>query len=278
MSAMLTTNCVLLRLQELSVWRKQASVTVKEEFEERYLALDLEQSLPRGIDEWMNKTRESLRGAIECFTFLTALQERLNKRNEAISADLMRFSLSINTYCEQETSEYDNLGKENGPALIHGLKAVSKYHTRSQQAVEDECRDTEEILLEDLKRHRDILNAANEMFIRHTKYSGDSIPALERRIASNKAKLSSLETKLDAKDGDKVKLTTAIENDMTSITKFESRKVFIRECVWHELQYFESQQVQISKLVNNLASSRLKFAKHRAELASALVTEVEHMP
>lgn len=226
----------------------------------------------------MAKTQSSLKCAIECFTYLTALQERLTKRHEAISTDLMRFSLSINTFCEQESGDYDNLGKENGPAMINGLKAVSKYHTRSQQVTEDECRDTEDGLLEDLKRHRDTLNAMNEMFLRYQKYSGDNIPALERKIAINKGKLSSLEAKPDANDSDKAKLTTAIESDMNSITKFESRKVFIRECVWHELQYFESQQVQISRLVNNMANSRLRFARKYVETASALVTDVEGMP
>lgn len=260
------------------MWRKQASLTVKEEFDDRYLAVDLEQSLPQGIFEWMSKTQRSLKNAIESFASLTTLQERLIKRQEAISADLLRYSLSINTFCEQEGSDCDILGKENGPGIINGMKAMSKHHTRAQQIIENECRHTENVLLEDLKRHRDNLFAMNELFVRHHKYSGDSIPALEKRIATNKSRLVVLDGKVDAKESDKAKLTSSIEQDMNSITKFESRKVFIRECVWHELQYFESQQVHISKLINDMAISRLEYSKKHTDIASALVSEVEGMP
>ncbi|CCG81644.1 Sorting nexin Mvp1 [Taphrina deformans PYCC 5710] len=263
---------------ELAVWRKQASVTIKEEFEDRYLSPDLEGSLPQGIDEWMSRTISSLKGAIDTFNSLTSLQERLIRRQEATSTDLLRFSLSINTLCEQEQEDYVIFSKENGPGIVHGLKAVSKHHSKSHQLIENECRKAEDTLLEDLKRHRDTLIALSELFVRHSKYSGDNIPAIEKRISATQNKLISLNAKLDAKEADKNKLTSNIENDKVSIQKLENRKIFIRECVWHELQYFAAQQVHMSRLVNDMAAARYQFAKKHADIAAAFVGDVEGMP
>lgn len=226
----------------------------------------------------MSKTHFALKGAIESFTSWTALQERVIKRREATSTDLLRYSLSLSTFCEQEGVNCDILGKENGPGIINGLRAVSKYHTNTQQLLELECRQQENTLLEDLKRHRDCLVAMFELFARHAKYSGDNVPALEKRIASSKNKLTTLENKPDAKDSDKVKLTTSISEDQNNIVKLMSRRIFTRECVWHELQFFESQQVHISRILNDMAASHVDFAKKHVDVSIALVGDVESMP
>lgn len=260
------------------MWRKQAAVTIKEEFDDRYLSPDLEGSLPQGIDEWMNKTLQGLAGAVESFGKLTSLQERLIKRQEATSTDLLRFSLCVNTFCEQEHNSYEVLGKENGPGIINGMRAVSKHHSDTQRLMEGECRRAEDDVLEDLKRHRDTLNAMTELFVRHARYSGDNIPVLEKRIASSQNKLSALRAKPDSKDADKVKLQTSIDSDKATILKLENRKVFMRECVWHELQYFSAQQVHISKLINDMATLRLEYAKKHVEVAAAFAGDVEGMP
>lgn len=195
-----------------------------------------------------------------------------------MSTDLLRFSLSINTFCEQENGNCDILGKENGPGLINGLRAVSKHHTSVQRLTEIECRHLEDTSLEDFKRHRDTLDAMNELFVRHSKYSGDNIPSLEKRIQASKGKLSNLDAKPDAKESDKEKLRTSIANDQNMIVKLESRRIFIRECVWRELQFFETQQVHISKLVNDMASAYAEFTKKNADVALALAGDVEGMP
>lgn len=239
---------------------------------------ELEGSLPQGIDQWMHKTMDGLKRAIESFNTLTTLQERLIKRQEATGADMLRFSLSINTFCEQEHTDYDILGKENGPGITNGLRAASKHHSHAQQYIEQECRNNEDVLLEDLKRHRDTLTAMSEVFVRHSKYSGDNIPTLQKRIETCENKLSALAAKPDAKETDKTKLTTSIEQDRASIVRAEKRRIFIRECIWHELQYFSAQQVHISKLVNDMAATRLKYARLHVDIGSAFVGDVEGMP
>ena len=260
------------------MWRKQAALTINEEFEDRYLPPELESSLPQGIDSWMLRTQVALKGSIESLNTLTSLQERLIRRQEATSTDHLRFSLSLNTLCEQESENCDILGKENGPGIINGLRAVSKHHTELQRLMENECHHQEDNLLEDLKRHRDTLNAMHELFQRHAKYSGDNIASLEKRIATNQTKLSALNLKADTKESDKIKLSTSIQNDHQSIVKFEQRKIFIRECIWHELLYFNAQQVHLSKLVNDSAVARADYARKQVDTCQALVGDVEGMP
>ncbi|ORY76044.1 hypothetical protein BCR37DRAFT_383602 [Protomyces lactucae-debilis] len=263
---------------ELAVWRKQASISVQEEFEDRYLAPDLEASLPQGIDDWMYKTRVALAPAIESFTSLVVTQERLIKRQEVAGTDHLRLSLTLNTFCEQQGATYDVLGKEHGPGIVRGLQALSRHHTTAQQTMEQECRALEDAVLEDLKRHRDTLTAMHELFVRHAKYAGDNVSALEKRIAAAKTKLHALDNKVDAKENDKAKLRESIQSDQNTIVKLMSRRVFVRECVWHELQVFEAQQVHISRLVNDLAGLRADFAKRLLDLAVKLQGDVEGMP
>jgi sorting nexin-8 len=263
---------------ELAVWRKQAAVSIQEEFEDRYLAPDLESSLPQGIDDWMYRTRVALVPAIESFTSMVVTQERLIKRQEVAGTDHLRLSLTLNTFCEQQGASYDVLGKEHGSGIVRGLQALSRYHTTAQQIMEQECRALEDAVLEDLKRYRDTLTAMHELFARHAKYAGDNVPSLEKRIASAKNKLNVLDNKPDAKESDKTKQRESIQQDQNTIVKLMSRRIFVKECVWHELQVFEAQQVHISRLVNDLAGLRAEYAKRLMDLATKLQGDVEGMP
>lgn len=265
-------------VQELSVWRKQASITVAEEFEDRYLPAELEGNLPPGIDEWMSRTQLALRNAIESFTQLTTLQERIIKRQEVNCIDHLRFGASITSFCERESGHLDILGQENGPGIMRGLQSIAKQYNSVQQSMAIESRAWEDNFLEDLKRYRGVLASMNELFIRHARYSGDDIPNLEKRIANAQTKLANLDAKPETKELDKDKLKSSIASDEQSIVKFKNRRVFIKECVWHELQYFEAQQIHISKFANDMAVSRLDFSKKYVEIASTLVGDVEGMP
>lgn len=260
------------------MWRKQASITVTEEFDDRYLPAELEAGLPQGIEEWMRKTQASLKNAIDCFTQLTTLQERIVKRQELDCIDYLRFGSSLSFFGEQESSSFAVLGKENGPGIMRGLQSIAKYHTNAQSLMLAECRAWEDNYLEDLKRYRGLLASINELFLRHARYSPDNVPTLEKRISTTTAKLETLQAKQDAKPTDIEKLKASIEADKQSIVKAMNRRVFIRECVWHELQFFEAQQIHITKLATTMATTRLDFAKKYVDVASTLVGDVEGMP
>ena len=122
------------------MWRKQASVSIQEEFEDRYLPAELEASLPPELDAWMTRTQLALRNAIEAFTQLTTLQERMLKRQEADCIDRARFSSEITLFTDAEASSFPVVGPENGQGITKGLQITSKYYSDTRQTITNENR------------------------------------------------------------------------------------------------------------------------------------------
>ena len=68
---------LLILFQELSVWRKQATISVQEEFAGKALPPDLEDSLPATLNETFDTVRSGVKRSAEIFINLCALLERL---------------------------------------------------------------------------------------------------------------------------------------------------------------------------------------------------------
>lgn len=271
--------------QELSIWRKQAGLTIQEEFEERYLAADLEASLPNGIEEWAQRTQLALRGAVDSFTELVHLQERIIKRRDSLAVDQLRFGLAMESFGEGErhNGAFNTLGRENGPSIARGLSSVAKYHGKLGGVREEEKRREEDGILENLKRHRDVLLSMSELFQRHAKGAGDNIPQLEKRIGASNGKIAAIEAKPEAgtptaaasRVAELEKLRAQITADEGRIVKLKERRVLIRECIWRELQYFEKRQSFLPYLVGEYATTLAAVRARENELAERLAGDVE---
>lgn len=180
--------------QELSVWRKQANLSVQEEFTGKTLPPDLEDSLPKTLSELSDTVRSGVRRSAETYINLCTMMERLTRRNEGMAAEYVRFSQALGSLTEisQETYAVDT---NDVPLLNEGLNSTARHLDQSRQLLEDEARGWEEGVLEDLKRQRDTLVSVRDMFDRRDKYAKDNIPALERRIANNETKLQTIRNK-----------------------------------------------------------------------------------
>jgi sorting nexin-8 len=184
----------LTTIQELSVWRKQANLSVQEEFTGKPLPPDLEDSLPKTLPELSDTVRSGVRLSAETYINLCTMMERLTRRNEGMAAEFFRFSQALQSLTDisQETYAVDT---NDVPLLNEGLNSTARHLDQSKQLLEDEARGWEEGVLEDLKRQRDTLVSVRDMFDRRDKYAKDNIPALERRIANNETKLQNIRNK-----------------------------------------------------------------------------------
>jgi sorting nexin-8 len=182
------------RLQELSVWRKQANLSVQEEFAGKTLPPDLEDSLPKTLPELFDTVRSGVRRSSESYINLCNMMERLTRRNEGMAAEYHRFSTALVSLTEssQETYAVDT---NDVPLLNEGMNSTARHLDQSKQLLEDEARGWEEGVLEDFKRQRDTLVSMRDMFDRRDKYARDNIPALEKRIANNETKLQNIRNK-----------------------------------------------------------------------------------
>lgn len=264
---------------ELSVWRKQATFSIVEEFTNRTLPPDLEASLPRDLSETFETVRSGLRRSAEIYISLCNLVERLERRHEGIAADYGRFATCLSSLTDASEATYA-VDTSDIPLLNDGLAAVAKSMTQSRSLLEDEAKAWDAGVLEDLKRQRDTLVSMRELFERYDRLAGNTIPALNKRIDSNTRKLQQLETKPVEllKPGEKEKVKEAIQKDREDIERQRVRGVLIKECVRDELVFFQGSQYHVARLHQEWSLERVKYAELQADAWRALSVEVDAMP
>lgn len=193
------------------MWRKQATISVQDEFADRALPPGLEDSLPPTLEELFSRTGAGVRRSAELYINICNIMDRLVKRTEGVAADHARIAMSLTSLTETSADTYATDTNEI-PLLNDGLTAMSKHLRTCQSLLEDEGRGWDEGVLEDLKRQRDSLVSIRELFDRREKLDKDTIPYLERRIQTNETKLANLRSKPDGvvKPGDIEKVAEAI--------------------------------------------------------------------
>ena len=195
--------------QELSVWRKQATISVQEEFEGRALPPTLEDSLPPTLEELFARSRLGIRRSAELYTAVCTVMDRLVKRTEGVAADHGRVALSLASLTEASADTYATDASEV-PLLNDGLAALSRRLRTGQALLEDESRAWEVGVLEDLKRQRDGLVSVRDMFDRRERLDRDNIAQLERRIEANEGRLAGLRGREGVRPGEVEKVAEAI--------------------------------------------------------------------
>jgi sorting nexin-8 len=285
--------------QELAVWRKQATISVQEEFVGKALPPNLEDSLPASLMDTFDTVRSGVRRSADTYIQLCTLLERLAKRNEGIAAEYLRLSVALQTLSEASNDTYA-IDNNDVPLLNEGLHSTAKHLSTSQTLLEDEVRAWDEGVLEDMKTQRDCLVSMRDLFDRRDRYARDNIPQLERRISANETKLQAIRAKPEGaqKPGEAEKVEEAIIKvrssraisigyewftntwiqDKESIVQQHARGVFIKECIRDELNFFQNSQYHVSRLHQDWSQERVKYTELQADNWKALSEEVEGMP
>ncbi|ORY19602.1 sorting nexin mvp1 [Clohesyomyces aquaticus] len=264
---------------ELAVWRKQATISVQEEFTGKPLPPDLEDSLPKTLPDLFETARSGIRRSADIYINLCNMVERLTKRNEGMALEYFRVSTALQSLTEATKDTYA-CDTNDVPLLNEGLSSTAKHLDQSRSLLEDEARGTEAGVLEDLKRQRDSLVSMRDLFDRRDRLAKDNIPYLEKRISTNEAKLQAIRTKPadQVRPGEAEKVEDAIFKDKESIVQQHARGVFIKECVRDELMFFQQSQYHVSRLHQDWSQERVKYAELQADNWRALSEEVEGMP
>ncbi|KAI0480884.1 hypothetical protein GGR56DRAFT_627997 [Xylariaceae sp. FL0804] len=264
---------------ELAVWRKQAAISVVDEFIGRALPPGLEDSLPPTLNELFDRTRQGVKRSAELYIATCNIVDRLVKRNEGVSADHGRLAVSLAAMTETSGDAYAT-DTDDVPLLNDGLAAMSKHLRSAQTLMEDESKAWDVGVLEDLKRQRDALVSVRDAFDRRERLDKDNIPYLERRIQNNETKLAGLRAKPDGlvKPGEIEKVVEAILKDKESIVNQHNRSIFVKECLRDELVYFQQTQYHVSRWNQDWAQERVKYSEMLADNWRRLLDELEGMP
>ena len=200
------------------MWRKQATISVQEEFIGKPLPPGLEDSLSPNLQELFDTTRTGVRRSAETYINLCNLMDRLSKRTEGLAADHLRISQSLQSLADASQDTYAT-DVNDVPLLNEGIMSTAKHMSNSQSLLDDEAKAWDLGVLEDLKRQRDSLVSVRDMFDRRDRYDKDNIPYLERRIQNNETKLLGIRAKPEGlvKPGEVEKVTEAI----------------IKVCIWY---------------------------------------------
>ncbi|KAL1892824.1 Sorting nexin mvp1 [Ceratocystis pirilliformis] len=265
---------------ELSVWRKQATISVQDEFTGRKLPPGLEDSLPiAALEELFSRTHLGIRRSADLYIGVCNIMDRLVKRTEGVAADHARIAISLISLTETNADVYAT-DTSDVPQVNDGLQAMSRHLRACQTLLEDESRAWEAGVLEDLKKQRDALVSMRDMFERRDLLDKDNIPALEKRINMNKSKIDVIRQKNEsaAKYEELEKLAEAIHQDKQSIVDQHNRSVFVRECIRDELRYFQVTQYHVTRWNQDWAQERVKYAEILADNWRSLIDGLEGMP
>lgn len=179
-------------MQELSVWKKQATNNLQDEFSGIILDPTIAEVVP--TEAVIDSFRLSIKQSVEHYTALCTLVERLEKRNEGIAYDLNRFARLVRSQTDVTPRAY-HLRPVEVAGLNRGLMSVADQIEHCGRHLLDEGRHWDDGVLEDLKFHRDCLISLSELFDRRAKLDNDNIPQLEKRVQANEHKLGSLKSK-----------------------------------------------------------------------------------
>ncbi|KAB5518006.1 hypothetical protein GE09DRAFT_1157164 [Coniochaeta sp. 2T2.1] len=264
---------------ELAVWRKQANLSVTDEFASKPLPPGLEDSLSPDLEDLFTRVRGGVKRSAELYITICNLMDRLIKRAEGVAADHSRIALSLTSLTEVNADVYATDVSEV-ELTNDGLQAMAKHLRQGQGLMEDESRGWDLGVLEDLKRQRDGLVSLRDMFERRERLDRDNIPTLERRIASNESKLAALRARPEGhgKVGDVERVVENIIKDKESIVQQHNRSVFVKECLRDELVYFQTTQYHVTRLNQDWAQERVKYSEMLADNWRRLLDELEGMP
>ena len=205
------------------MWRKQATVSVQDEFTDRLLPPELEDSLPKNLSETFDTVRSGVRQSADHYIGLCNLLERLTKRNQGVAADHLRFSQALTNLVEASESTYAT-DTNDVPLLNEGINATARHLSVCQDLLEDEARAWDQGVLEDFKKQRDTLVSMRDVFDRRDRYARDNIRQLERRIEANENKLRNILTGTGGKPGEQEKLEQAVR--AVRLYPFPSHKAY----------------------------------------------------
>lgn len=265
---------------ELSVWRKESSIQIEEEFTNRVISPSFVSGWDqREEDTKWQKIRSGAEVSLDVVAQLCFVVDRIHKRQDAMAQDYMKLSHGFKSLSESASQLYslDENGSDFG-TIKDGILSVSRYSSNAHSLGQDESRSTDADFLEDLKLYREILGSVFELFARYDKFGGNNIDQLEQRIQQTERKIELLTNKPDTRPGEIAKLKAAITRDRKSIDFQTNRDWLIKECMTEELILCQRTQYQIAKSLKSWAGDCTKYSELFKDNWTEMNNDAEHLP
>ncbi|KAF8915303.1 Sorting nexin mvp1, partial [Dissophora ornata] len=224
----------------------------------------------------LESVKKRLPASIEYYRSMVQLLDRVQKRNEASAADYTRFSLTLNSLadCERKCHIEDCY---NCRQLSQGYSKISTHFNQTSHLLEEQAKSTHRVLVENLKRHRDLLVSVQELMQRRDQSrEGNVAEMLKKRIASNEAKLKTLRASAAtaaaaAGGGDRSsvglydsqieKVTNNINSDRAELHVQNQRAILLQHTLWMEITYYHKSHAQIANMYQEFVHGQMKTSQ-----------------
>ncbi|KAG0370067.1 Sorting nexin mvp1 [Gamsiella multidivaricata] len=284
--------------KELALWRKNVVISTEDEFTTRLPISDaFAKQIPGTLDLELESIKRRLPASIEYYRSMVHVLDRIQKRTEASAADYTRFSLALNALadCERKCHIEDCY---NCAQLAQGYGKISSHINQTSHLLEDQARTTHRAMVENLKRHRDLLVSTQELLQRRDRSrEGNAAEMLKKRIASNEAKLKTLRNSAasaagasgnGAAGGDSSsagvydaqieKITNNINSDHEELRVQNQRAILLQHTLWMEITYYHKSHAQIASMYQTFVHGQMKTSQSLFDNWKALSPVVHDLP
>nr|CAG8445583.1 15784_t:CDS:10 [Entrophospora candida] len=261
---------------EIAVWRRNNAPDLDEEFLKKEISSQMEQRIPGDLNARLESVYNNLDQSIEHYLNMCNFMERIARSQEGTASDYMRYSLSLNSLIENEKGCFiENCC--NCSQMMDGLEQVSSHFQHASTIMEDAATSILETVLEDLKRHRDLLLSFKDTFERRDRLVIDTSETLNNRISINQAKLKSLSSQKTS-DPEVEKLASAIQKDEGDLKVQLRKQNFVRYCMHSELNLLHKSSAFVSLLYRNFINEQMKYTQQLYKNWDVLNPKVRDMP
>ncbi|OLL23107.1 Sorting nexin mvp1, partial [Neolecta irregularis DAH-3] len=259
---------------DLSLWRKQTSVSIQEEFLGSEIPTHYESLIPKDLESRVEILKRELSGALDTYVTLCHLFENLITRKRSCSSDYKRISMSLG-----RLSGYPLLCSVPGTnGVSPSLSYTSKTFLKITGLLDDESHAWDQGILQDLKMERDIIISLRQVFERRDK-DVDKITGWERHIDALVKKIAIIkERKEPPKEGEIENLEHQIAKNKQAVIDEKKRNQLIRLCLKEELTYFQARQVHVGKMLQEYATERVRHAQLQVDSWNILSKDLASAP
>ncbi|KAF9375856.1 Adaptor for signal transduction [Podila verticillata] len=259
-------------IQELATWRKNTVISAEDEFAGLlFMSVTLAKQIPADLELQLELIKRRLPGSVEYYRGMVHVMDRIQKRTEANAADYTRFSLALN--CEQ---------------LSQGYNEIGSHISQTSLLLEEQGIAIQRGMVEDLKRHRDLLVSLMELLQRRDRNNFFSLTeALKKRIESNEIKLKNAQVSVTSGPPDVdpgqfegliEKLTMSVAADRDELKTQEQKAILLQHTLWTEIMYYHKNQAQVAIMYQNFVREQIKTSQSLTDNWSSLSPLVHELP
>ncbi|KAJ3007183.1 Sorting nexin mvp1 [Thoreauomyces humboldtii] len=248
---------------EIHTFRKKTEISSEDESKSLILTPAGMAAIPVDLANRIVEFKTGLDFLICQYRDLATLMERIARREDESAVDLTRYSLIVQNLSEKATCTSADC--HSCLRAHNGFKHISQGLQRASRVMEDESQSALDGILEELKTHRDLLIACQELFYREERaLSALTLDTLRKRIAAQQARLHDVQTKGASKEMER--LTASIAADENEV-ELQNRKIdIIRFVTWSELRYYHKQKAYVSLMYQQYVSEKIRLSSHYSEV------------